>query len=590
MAGLTVTMTADEADLFAKLTALTNKTGESGRAFEKASEQSKAAAQAAREASQEQAKSARAGKALADQLIRAHESLEDQYKRERKTLDAGMKAGKVSAEDYAKSVGLLDKKFEDLAKNDQALGRMGNKMTSQSKITTDIATKVGGMVTIWGSIEKAIGFASEALDAHNERMRESLQLTKEMNPGNLDLGSVSDSPQELKTRMDQVRKMRTEYGLSMEESQGTIFALDSAGLLSADPAKAKEDQRTVDFFSKVGQVTDAKKFVQVAGQLKASFGLQADESVNATMTTAKLSMMETPEFARLLSEASQGTSQMQSQDRKLLAAETAATVAALSDTLQGSTGTIVSGAASKFAQVPELQGLSFRDATKAALAMSAEERTKVFGQNESVQKYLNDSSKQATEIDDFVNQAKQSIDLSGTKNSALNRQLATQRIANPNFDKINTINAIKAQREYTEMDSLAGRAGDLEIQDEMVRAAYADQFENVDQSSIAGKLKTLFLTGSQQMYNVRRMVNLTNTGTIDQAVLDNYHAKQLAEAPNFAGQMQVQQRFDALPSERDQGNYIDLRPLTQMFKAQTDAIEKAANPKPSMVTRPGDDR
>lgn len=126
MAQLSVTMTADEADLFAKLTALVSKTAESEAAFKKvtdsssvaanatkaAAEEAEALARATAKAAKEQDNFANGGKRLAEQLLKSNETLEESYQRQQTQIKAAYDAGKIGASEYEKSLSVLQLKHE----------------------------------------------------------------------------------------------------------------------------------------------------------------------------------------------------------------------------------------------------------------------------------------------------------------------------------------------------------------------------------------------------------------------------------------------------------------------------------------------
>jgi hypothetical protein len=127
MSQLSVSMTADEADLFAKLTTMIAKVGEGEAAFKKAGETSNAAA-AASKAAAEQAEAlarstakvakeneafASSGKRLADQLLKSNETLEESYRRQETQIKAAYDSGKIGATEYEKSLLILKNKHEE---------------------------------------------------------------------------------------------------------------------------------------------------------------------------------------------------------------------------------------------------------------------------------------------------------------------------------------------------------------------------------------------------------------------------------------------------------------------------------------------
>jgi hypothetical protein len=128
MSQLSVTMTADEADLFAKLTQLIAKTAESEAAFKKAeqastataaatkaaAEQTEAVARATAQAAKEQDAFAAAGKRLADQLMKSNETLEESYERQQNQLKAAFDSGRLGAADYEKALGNLKSRHDEM--------------------------------------------------------------------------------------------------------------------------------------------------------------------------------------------------------------------------------------------------------------------------------------------------------------------------------------------------------------------------------------------------------------------------------------------------------------------------------------------
>jgi hypothetical protein len=126
MSQLSVSMTADEADLFAKLTTMIAKVAEGEAAFKKAGETSNAAAAASKAAAEQAEAVARAqaqlakeheafangGRRLAEQLLKSNETLEESYERQKTQIKAAHEAGKIGAKEHENALAVLQNKHE----------------------------------------------------------------------------------------------------------------------------------------------------------------------------------------------------------------------------------------------------------------------------------------------------------------------------------------------------------------------------------------------------------------------------------------------------------------------------------------------
>lgn len=235
-AQLSVNMTADEADLFAKLTTLIAKTAESEAAFKKVTETSAQAAQATKEAAaqaeavaratanaaKEQDNFAAAGKRLSDQLIRANETLSESYERQQSQLKAAFDAGRLGATEYEKSLSLLKTRNDEMQTAQARAALESSEAHKAARKEAEAGIKLA---------EQMIRASETVEDAYS---RQAAQLKAAFDAGRLGAADYEKALGLLKSRTEEVQTAQARAALESTESYQKLRKEQEAGVSTVE--------------------------------------------------------------------------------------------------------------------------------------------------------------------------------------------------------------------------------------------------------------------------------------------------------------------------------------------------------------------
>jgi hypothetical protein len=226
MSQLSVTMSADEADLFAKLTSMIAKVAESEAAFKKAGETSNAAAAASKAAAEQAEAVARAtaqaakeqdafaagGKRLADQLLRSNETLEESYERQKTQIKAAHEAGKIGAKEHESALSVLQARHEQAKEAEEKAARESTEAhkRNQREIESGI------------NLVDRLRVANTSLEDKYKQM--AVEVTKAHQAGKITAEQHDRAIDQLKQEYDGLTKNQDTMGRKFEESALSMIA------------------------------------------------------------------------------------------------------------------------------------------------------------------------------------------------------------------------------------------------------------------------------------------------------------------------------------------------------------------------------
>lgn len=278
-AQLSVNMTADEADLFAKLTTLIAKTAESEAAFKRVTDSSGQAAQATKEAAaqaeavaratanaaKEQDNFAAAGKRLSDQLIRANETLSESYERQQSQLKAAFDAGRLGATEYEKSLSLLKTRSDEM----QAAQERAALETSEAHKAARKEAEAGIKLA-----DQLIRASETVEDAYS---RQAAQLKAAFDAGRLGAAEYEKSLAKLKESTDQLKATQARASLEATEGWQKANREAESGVAIIDRLKVANTSLIDKYRQMAREVTQA----HLAGKVSAEEHRQAMDRLKA---------------------------------------------------------------------------------------------------------------------------------------------------------------------------------------------------------------------------------------------------------------------------------------------------------------------